>query len=301
MNAREEGFLLLTSSLGIPGRKTLTMPQLRTLGNRVRGADWENLDREMEISDLIGLGYSHDMAQRILVLLEDGELLAYYCQRARRQDCHPIARVSEHYPERLRQALGLESPGCLWYKGDASLLDRPMVALVGSRDLLPENRAFAREVGRQAARQGYVLVSGNARGADQTAQNACLEAGGKVVCVVADSLAEHTLRENVLYISEDDFDAPFSAQRALSRNRVIHSLGSCAFVAQCGYQTGGTWDGTVKNLRFGWSNVYCFADGSPAGCLLAEMGAQTIEIEQLNDFASLPKPVAGLFEQENNT
>lgn len=295
MNAREEGFLLLTSSLGIPGRKTLTMPQLRTLGNRVRGADWENLDREMEISDLIGLGYSHDMAQRILVLLEDGELLAYYCQRARRQDCHPIARVSEHYPEQLRQALGLESPGCLWYKGDASLLGRPMVALVGSRDLLPENRAFAREVGRQAARQGYVLVSGNARGADQTAQNACLEAGGKVVCVVADSLAEHTLRENVLYISEDDFDAPFSAQRALSRNRVIHSLGSCAFVAQCGYQTGGTWDGTVKNLRFGWSNVYCFADGSPAGCLLAEMGAQTIEIEQLNDFASLPKPVAGLF------
>ena len=137
-------------------------------------------------------------------------------------------------------------------------------------------------------------MSGNARGADQTAQNACLEAGGKVVCVVADSLAEHTLRENVLYISEDDFDAPFSAQRALSRNRVIHSLGSCAFVAQCGYQTGGTWDGTVKNLRFGWSDVYCFADGSPACGLLGEMGAQNIEICQLTDFISLPKPVAGL-------
>lgn len=301
MNAREEGFLLLTSSLGIPGRKTLTAAQLRTLAKRVSGVRWEDMDRDLEVSDLVALGYGRELAQRILVLLEDGELLAYYCQRARRQDCHPIARVSEHYPERLRQALGLESPGCLWYKGDASLLGRPMVALVGSRDLLPENRAFAREVGRQAARQGYVLVSGNARGADQTAQNACLEAGGKVVCVVADSLAEHTLRENVLYISEDDFDAPFSAQRALSRNRVIHSLGRGAFVAQCGYQTGGTWDGTVKNLRFGWSNVYCFADGSPAGCLLAEMGAQTIEIEQLNDFASLPKPVAGLFEQENNT
>ena len=295
MNAREEGFLLLTSTLGVPGRKTLTAPQLRTLARRVQNAKWDDLDREMELSDLIALGYSRELAQRILVLLEDGELLAYYCQRGRKRDCYPISRVSAGYPQRLQRSLGLESPGCLWCKGDPALLDLPAVSLVGSRDLLPENRAFAREVGRQAARQGYVLVSGNARGADQAAQNACLEAGGKVICVVADSLAEHSLKENVLYISEEDFDTPFSAQRALSRNRVIHSLGQMTFVAQCGYQQGGTWDGTVKNLRFGWSNVYCFADGSPASHLLAEMGAQTIELCQLSDFASLPKQVAGLF------
>jgi predicted Rossmann fold nucleotide-binding protein DprA/Smf involved in DNA uptake len=98
-----------------------------------------------------------------------------------------------------------------------------------------------------------------------------------------------------LYLCEDAFDAPFSAQRALSRNRVIHSLGQMTFVAQCGYQQGGTWDGMVKNLRFGWSNVYCLADGSPASHLLTEMGAQTIEQTQLTDFASLPKPVAGFF------
>ena len=144
-----------------------------------------------------------------------------------------------------------------------------------------------------------MLVSGNARGADQAAQNACLEAGGKVISVVAGSLAEHSLKENVLYLSEEDFDAPFSAQRALSRNRIIHALGQCTFVAQCGYQTGGTWDGTVKNLRFGWSRVYCFADASPASRLLADMGAQTIAIGKLSDFASLPMPVAGFFEQEN--
>ena len=144
--------------------------------------------------------------------------------------------------------------------------------------------------------QGYVLVSGNARGADQAAQNACLEAGGKVISVVADALVEHSTKENVLYISEDDFDAPFSAQRALSRNRIIHSLGQMTFVAQCGYQQGGTWDGTVKNLRFGYSPVYCFADGSPAQTLLTEMGAQSVEISQLTNLASLPKPVAGLFD-----
>lgn len=295
MNAREEGFLLLTSELGVPGRKTLTAPQLRKLAQRVKNANWENMDREMEVSDLIALGYGQEMAQRILILLEDRELLEYYCQRGRKRGCYPVSRVSANYPQRLVQSLGPESPGCLWYQGDLGLLKLPAISLVGSRDILPENRAFAREVGHQAAKQGFVLVSGNARGADQAAQNACLEAGGKVISVVADALADHSPRENVLYLSEEGFDASFSAQRALSRNRVIHSLGKITFVAQCSYQQGGTWDGTVKNLRFGWSRVYCFADGSPACRLLEDMGAQSVELRQLTDFTSLPKPVEGLF------
>lgn len=295
MNAREKGFLLLTSDLGVAGRKTLTVPQLRTLTKRVSDAQWEDMDRDLEVSDLTGIGYSREMAQRILVLLEDKPLLDYYCQRGRKQDCYPISRVSSGYPRRLRDTLGADSPGCLWYKGDMQLLGLPAVALVGSREILPENREFAREVGRQAALQGYVLVSGNARGADQTAQNACLEAGGKVISVVADALAAHPCKENVLYISEDSYASSFSAQRALSRNRMIHSLGQMTFVAQCGYQAGGTWDGTVKNLRFGYSPVYCYADSSPAHGLLAEMGGQTIGIDQLMNFASLPKPMAGLF------
>ena len=300
MNAREEGFLLLGSDLGIPGRRILTTPQMRMLAKRVRDARWENKDREMIPEDLIALGYGREMAERILVLLEDKPLLDYYCQQGRKQGCFPLSRVSDGYPRRVKQALGDDTPGCLWYKGDLSLLRLPAVSLVGSRDLQPENRAFAREIGRQAARQGYVLVSGNARGADQEAQNACLASGGKVISVVADALAGHSEQENTLYLSEDSFDAPFSAQRALSRNRVIHSLGTMTFVAQCGYQTGGTWDGTVKNLRFGFSPVYCFADGSPAQQLLGEMGAERVDMTQLEHFASLPKPAAGFLDMEES-
>jgi hypothetical protein len=176
-------------------------------------------------------------------------------------------------------------------------LEKPKVSLVGSRELLPENRDFAREMGRQAAQQGYVLVSGNARGADQTAQNACLEAGGCVISVVADALADHSLRENMLYLSEEDFDAPFSAQRALSRNRIIHSLGQMTFVAQCGYQTGGTWDGTVKNLRFSWSSVFCLDDHSPASELLNQMGANLICKDNLADLDELQNPQENLFDR----
>ena len=295
MNAREAGFLLLTSQLGVPGRKVLTTAQLRTLGNRARSAKWDDLQRDLETGDLMALGYSRDMAQRILVLLEDGALLNYYCAQGKQRDCYPVSRVSEDYPVRVYQALGQESPGCIWYKGDLSILNMPAVSLVGSRDLSRENREFAREVGRQAALQGYALVSGNARGADQEAQNACLSRGGYVISVVADSLAEHAQRQRLLYLSEDEFGAAFSAARALSRNRLIHSLGQVTFVAQCGYQTGGTWDGTVKNLRFGYSPVYCFADGSPAQKLLEDMGADIVTLQQLQNFDTLQSKIDNLF------
>ena len=144
------------------------------------------------------------------------------------------------------------------------------------------------------------MVSGNARGADKIAQNACLDAGGSIISVVADSLLEHTRKKHVLYLSENSFDEPFSAQRALSRNRVIHSLGTVTFVAQTQLRQGGTWDGTEKNLRLGWSPVYCFADESLVHSTLVDIGAQDITIDQLTDFSSLPKPAVDLFTMEES-
>lgn len=297
MNPREEGFLLLTSSLGDPNRHPLTTPQLRTLAERIRTALSVTEDREMEPRDLMALGYGREMAERILALLDDTVLLKHYLQRGQRAGCVPLSRVSEDYPVTVHNRLGAESPGCLWAKGNLELLTKPAVALVGSRDIGEGNLNFAREVGRQAARQGYVLVSGNARGADRAAQESCRAGGGEVICVVADELERHTPRKNMLYISEDGFDLPFSAQRALSRNRIIHCMGLRTFVAQASYQRGGTWDGTVKNLRFGWSPVYCFNDGSAAVALLAEMGADVIGTDELHDISTLPVRFFGLFDQ----
>lgn len=297
MNNRERGFLLLSSSLGDPQRKPLTAAQLRVLADRSWQLDASQPDRELETHDLIALGYGAAAAERIISLLSQEAVLNHYLSCARRWGCVPITRVSEGYPLLLRRRLGLDSPGVLWAKGDLRLLNTPAIALVGSRELLDANRRFAKEAGRQAALQGYTLVSGNARGADREAQNACLAAGGSVICVVADSLADKPERKNVLYLSEDCFDGEFSAQRALSRNRVIHALGCKTLVAQCSFGTGGTWDGTVKNLRFGWSDIFCFNDGSDAVTQLIQMGAVGIGELQLQHIGELQSQTENLFDQ----
>lgn len=297
MNAREKGFLLLCSTLGDPERKVLTQAQLRQLASRVRAMERPQEERELGMHDLATLGYGEEMARRILALLSETELLEHYLARARRAQCACITRAGEEYPLSLRRKLGADAPACLWLKGDASLLHTRMIALVGSRDLCEENARFATELGAQVAKQGYTLVSGNARGADSTAQEACLAAGGQVVSIVSDPLMVHRTRENVLYVSENGFDEPFSAQRALSRNRCIHALGEKAFVAQVTARRGGTWDGSVKNLRYRLSPLFVFDDGSEGMELLAQMGATKVSLSETADFDALCRADLSLFDE----
>ncbi len=285
MRPAEQGFLLLSSHLGDPDRKVLTTAQLRTLAKRAQLLPRQQ--RDLEVEDLLNLGYDRVMAQRIWNLLEAETQLEWYLSRGKRRDCLPLTRISEGYPQKLRSRMGLDAPGCLWAKGDVSLLTKPAIALVGSRELDEKNCRFAEEAGRQAALQGYVLVSGNARGADQVAQDACLAAGGCVISVVADELEKKPLLPRVLWLSVDGFDQPFSTIRALSRNHVIHSLGDMTLVAQCTMGKGGTWDGTVKNLQCGYSPVCCFRDGSPAAQELVQRGAVAVTLEDLQNLQTL--------------
>lgn len=296
MTARDYGFLLLTSPLGNPDRRPLTVAQFRELTGRARQMEKPLFDRDLTQQDLIAIGCGSSFTMRILDLLSQEEQLEWYLSKAKRANCVAITRLNEKYPGKLRCDLGLDSPASLWVKGNLSLLEKPKIALVGSRDLRRDNYAFAIAVGEQAALQGYTLVSGNARGADKTAQDACLAAGGTVISVVADELESHVRSsDNVLYLSENGFDLPFSSLRALSRNRVIHALGEKTFVAQCTNGKGGTWDGTVRNLQKGWSPVYCFDDGTPVVEELCQLGAKAVSQSHLLDIRGLETPVESLF------
>ena len=295
MNSPNLCFLLLTGFLGDPDRNPLTVAQFRELTKRVREMDAPTQERELEKEDLLKIGCNDAFSERVLHLLSQEEQALWYLKKAKKQHCFPILRMEEQYPAKVRSCLGLDAPACLWGKGNLEILDTPMIALVGSRDLFPENLSFAREVGKQAALQGYTLVSGNARGADREAQDSCLAHGGTVVSIVADELCQQPGNSNVLYLSEMGFDLPFSAVRALSRNRLIHAIAEKTFVAQCAYGKGGTWSGTTRNLERNWSTVFCFDDNSESMQELAQRGATLLNLEALSSIESLSSDVLTLF------
>ena len=266
MTAAETGLLLLCCALPEVEDRPLTMVQFQELAKRARalGPGGEDPLRELTEHDLARLGYAQGQCVRIVRLLSRDTQLERYLRAAERNGIVPITRLSQRYPARLRQTLGQRCPAVLFAKGDLALLGARCISVVGSRELTECGRAFAEAAGRLIARSDYALCSGGAMGADRAAQEACLKNGGSAVIFPAGRLLDCPVQANVLYLADQGYDLPFSAQRALTRNHFIHAMGEKTLVAQCRAGTGGTWDGTTENLRRGWSPVFVNSDGAQA-------------------------------------
>lgn len=288
MRGAEECLLLLCCKLGQPV-KPLTTEEYRQMEAYVTAKALTRpnggLDR-VTPQYLATMGCNEETAKRIIALLDRPRALRDYLSA--HKDVSVVTRLDEkQFPQRLRR-LGGDCPAALFCKGDLSLLNTRCIAAVGSRMLFDRGRKFAKEVGRIAAGEGFTLVSGNAAGADTAAQEACLAAGGRVICFLPDELTRCDARENVLYCSAYGYDLPFSAGRALYRNQLIHALGEKVFVAQCPSASGGTWSGTSYNLKHGLSDVYVLDDGSDGARSLCELGAIPVEepLPPLSDLLS---------------
>ena len=85
------------------------------------------------------------------------------------------------YPERLREIY--DPPIVLWLRGDASLLARPGIAVVGTRHPTTYGTGMAQMLSRDLAAHGLMILSGMARGVDTSAHRGALEANGKTVAV----------------------------------------------------------------------------------------------------------------------
>lgn len=256
----------------------LSLAQARELSRRARAAGIGEEDpfRDVTVKDVRRLGYSEYEAGHIVSLLGRERQLDGYLLAAEKADVAVITRLDARFPQRLREQLGARCPAALFCRGDLRLLQRPCISVVGSRHLASPGAQFAAQAGRLAAREGFTLCSGDAMGADRTAQEACLRGGGSVLIFPATELVYCPVRENVLYAAEGGFELGFSAQRALGRNRFIHAMGEKTLVAQTGFGSGGTWNGTLENLRHGWSPVFVHADGSEGASALIARGAEPV-------------------------
>ena len=257
----------------------LSLAQARELSRRARAAGIGEEDpfRDVTVKDVRRLGYSEYEAGHIVSLLGrerqlDGDLLA-----AEKADVAVITRLDARFPQRLREQLGARCPAALFCRGDLRLLQRPCISVVGSRHLAQPGAQFAAQAGCLAAKEGFTLCSGDAMGADRTAQEACLRDGGSVLIFPATELVYCPARENVLYAAEGGFELGFSAQRALGRNRFIHAMGEKTLVAQTGFGKGGTWSGSLDNLQHEYSPLFVFDDGSEGARALCARGATPVQ------------------------
>jgi DNA processing protein len=93
-----------------------------------------------------------------------------------------ITRIDPEYPPMLLEIP--DPPLVLHFRGNASLLARPGVAMVGSRRASPYAINAANHLAAQIASTGLTVVSGLARGIDAASHVAALDAGGTTIAVL---------------------------------------------------------------------------------------------------------------------
>lgn len=133
-------------------------------------------------------------------------------------------------------------------RGDPCMLEKPCVAIVGTRRATSYAERVTRELARTLARGGACVISGLARGVDAAAHRGALDAGGATCAVLGTGLdvvypvGHAALQAEVaqcgLLLSEIE---PANAAHRGSfpqRNRIIAALAKVTIVVEAGVKSG---------------------------------------------------------------
>ena len=164
-----------------------------------------------------------------------------------REPGHCLLRCTEaDFPPQLETIP--QPPAALFVAGDASLLLRPQVAIVGARSASVAGRSTARAFARHLALAGFVVTSGLADGIDGAAHEAALEAGQPTIAVIGTGpdlvyprkhreLSAQVVAHGAL-VSEFPPGTAARADHFPRRNRIIAGLSLGTLVIEAGLQSG---------------------------------------------------------------
>lgn len=148
------------------------------------------------------------------------------------------------YPERLAATPG--APPLLYYKGDATLFDRPAAAMVGSRNASGGGLKLARSLAGDLGAAGLVIVSGLARGIDAAAHSAALDTG-TIACLAGGLDVIYPQENRILYkdilargllTSEMPPGTMPQARHFPRRNRIISGLSDGVIILEAAARSG---------------------------------------------------------------
>ena len=207
------------------------------------------------------------------------------------QDIHEpyITLLDENYPACLKQLQ--YPPWILFYRGDVSLLNKPMTTIIGSRTLTPYGACMTVNCA-SILKERYVLVSGLAKGADALVHRTAF-AGGHTIGVIGSGFSRcyppvnrplyTEMAANHLILSEYPYPCGVRKEHFPWRNRILAALGSSLIVTQAALHSG-TMITVSEALQLG-RDIYCFPwpyeDACGAGCdRLIEEGAMVLYTEE---------------------
>lgn len=141
-----------------------------------------------------------------------------------------------------------EIPDFLYFQGKKQLLYRKTVTVVGSRHPSPQGKRITRKIVEKCVARDIVVVSGFARGIDETAHQAAFDYGGTSIAVLGAGL-DHPyprgrdllrwrMEEEGLLLTEYPADVGPRPEHFPRRNRILAALSPVVIVVEAKIQSG---------------------------------------------------------------
>ncbi len=160
---------------------------------------------------------------------------------------HALVTLADaHYPKLLLEIA--DPPTLLYCRGRLELLDRPALAVVGSRNATAQGARDAQRLARALSEAGLTIVSGLAQGVDAAAHRGGLEGGGSTIAVLGSGIdvvyppANAALAAEIaargLLVAEFPLGTPPQAANFPRRNRLISGLAQGCLVVEAALASG---------------------------------------------------------------
>ena len=157
-----------------------------------------------------------------------------------------LTLADETYPQALLEIA--DPPSLLYVRGNAELLQKRGLAMVGSRNATPQGLQTAENFAKALAAKGLCIISGLALGIDAAAHRGALAGDGDTVAVIgtgADRIYPARNKELALaivdrdaVISEFPLGTPAIAANFPRRNRIISGLSRGVLVVEAAPESG---------------------------------------------------------------
>lgn len=141
-----------------------------------------------------------------------------------------------------------DRPLVLFWRGALPPLDARAIAIVGTREPTDESARLASEWAGAFARQGWIVISGMARGVDTYAHQGALRAGGRTLAVLGcgvnrvyppeNRALAHRIAGQGALLSEFHPDSGIGRDTLVFRNRLISALSRATMVIEAGETSG---------------------------------------------------------------
>lgn len=208
------------------------------------------------------------------------------------ESAHYVLTLADaDYPQALLETP--DPPTLLYASGDTSLLNRPAVAIVGSRNATAQGRSNAQDFALALSDAGFTVASGLALGIDASAHRGALQGKSSTIAVLGTGIDIHypsrnrdlheAIEAHGVVVSEFPLGMPPATHHFPRRNRIISGLSRGVLVVEAAISSGSLI--TARQAAEQGRDIYAIPGSihSPLsrGChALIKQGAKLVESAQ---------------------